>query len=116
MSSGDTRCAGLVSHYYKPSHVELAVCPLPGFISTSALSRFIKNGNQSISIMFYVWVKNMCITFIKFHEISALIFKVMDDSAMFFLRWVRDSVQKEGVLKERRILGVIFILLRTKHP
>lgn len=52
--------------------------------------------------MFYVWVKNMGITFIKFHEISALIFKVTDDSAKGFLRWVRGSIQKEGMLKERR--------------
>lgn len=38
--------------------------------------------------MFYVWVKNMGITFIKFHEISALIFKVIDGSLpKGFLRW-----------------------------
>lgn len=57
----------------------------------------------------------MSSTFIKFHEVSALIFKVIDDSARFFFRWVRGGVQ-EGVLKGRRMLSTIFILLRTKKP
>lgn len=56
----------------------------------------------------------MGIAFIKFHEISALTFKVIDDSAEVFFPVGWGSIQKEGVLKERRMFGVIFILLRTK--
>lgn len=70
--------------------------------------------------MFYVWVKNMGITLIKFHEISALIFQVIDGSlpefcVVFFFKVGWSSVEKEGCRRREQMIGYDFYLAEDKE-